>query len=186
MRTPELSERVTFLEGRVRTLTRAIAVGAVLAGFLGTAAWRGSQTEVLRTRALIVVDENGIERVVIGAPIPEPPGRRIASSTGLVINDSAGAERFGVGLLGNGNLVMGFDAPPRPGDRSNRERINIAVNTAGRGEIRFLDTRGVVRTHMSLFDDDNVQLFFTDYQPNATVVHRINARGDSVIHHPKP
>jgi pterin-4a-carbinolamine dehydratase len=39
---------------------------------------------------------------------------------------------------------------------------------------------------MSLFDDDHVQLFFTDYQPTATVVHRVNARGDSVIHHPKP
>jgi hypothetical protein len=183
----DLSERIVHLETRVRHLTRLLLVLVLIVAALATAAWhRPLQSDVVRTRGLIVVDQNGVERLVIGAPIPEPAGRRIAPSTGLVINDSAGAERFGVGLLGNGNVVMGFDAPPRPNDRVNRERITIAVNSAGRGEIRFLDSKGMVRTHMSLFDDDNVQLFFTDYQPTATVVHRVNARGDSVIHHSKP
>jgi hypothetical protein len=183
----DLSERVVLLETRVRHLIRFVVVLGFFAATVATAAWyRPVQSDMVRTRGLIVVDEHGVERVVIGAPIPEPAGRRIAPSTGLVINDSAGAERFGVGLLGNGSVVMGFDAPPRPNDRANRERITIAVNSAGRGEIRFLDSKGMVRTHMSLFDDDNVQLFFTDYQPTATVVHRVNARGDSVIHHPKP
>lgn len=183
----DLSERVILLERRIRRLTGSLLVLGIIVVTAATAAWYGpAQSDVIRTKALIVVDEKGVERVVIGAPVPEPAGRRVAPTTGLVINDSAGAERFGVGLLGNGNLVMGFDAPPRSNDRANRERITIAVNSAGRGEIRFLDSKGMVRTHMSLFDDDNVQLFFTDYQPTATVVHRLNARGDSVIHHRKP
>jgi hypothetical protein len=36
---------------------------------------------------------------------------------------------------------------------------------------------------MRLFDDDNVRLFFTDYQQDRTLVHRVDARGDSVITH---
>jgi hypothetical protein len=185
MSTLDLSHRVTQLETRVRILTLIAGLTTLTLVTIIGLAWKvPTQPDVLRARALIIEDHNGTERIVIGAPIPEPPGR-IAPSTGMVIKDSASVERFGVGLLGNGNMIMGFDAPLRPGDHNNRERINIAVNSLGRGQLRFLDNTGGVRTHMELFDDDNVRLFFTDYQSDKTVVHRVDAHGDSVIVHPK-
>jgi hypothetical protein len=178
------NRRIEVLERRLRRLVLASGIAWLAVMVLAASAWTSqSQGDVLRVRALIITDENGTERIVVGAPIPEPEGRRIAPNTGLVINDSAGAERFGMGLLGNGNLVMGFDAPPRPGIRSNRERLTFAVDREGRPKLRFLDTNGLVRTHMELFNDNNVYLFFTDLQDEATVVHRVDAHGDSVITH---
>ncbi len=47
-----------------------------------------------------------INRMVMGAPVPEPEGQRVSPMTGLVIRDADGAERFGVGL---------FPRPPSPG-----------------------------------------------------------------------
>lgn len=176
--------RIELLERRVRRLVLASGIAWLAVMVIAVSAWSSqSQGDVLRVRALVITDENGAERIVMGAPIPEPEGRRIAPNTGLVINDSAGAERFGMGLLGNGNLVMGFDAAPRPGVRSNRERLTFAVDREGRPKLRFLDTNGLVRAHMELFDDDNVYLFFTDLQGDTTVVHRVDAQGDSVITH---
>jgi hypothetical protein len=93
---------------------------------ISTSAWvTQSQTDVLRARAVIIVDERGAERIVMGAPIPEPAGRRIGQVTGMAINDLAGAERFGVGVFENGNLAMGFDAPRRSDYSSTHERINM-------------------------------------------------------------
>ena len=48
------------------------------------------QPEVLRARGLIVVDEQGRERIVIGSPVPDPrEGKRLNPSTGMVITASA-------------------------------------------------------------------------------------------------
>ncbi len=184
MSATDRSERLEALERRVRRLTLASGIACLSVIVIGGAAWTAqSQRDVLRARALIITDRRGTERIVMGAPIPEPEGRRIAPATGLVINDSTGAERFGVGLLGNGYLGMGFDGPPRPGLRSTRERINIGLDPEGRLKLRFLDMDGRVRAHMELFDDNNVYLFFTDLQEDRTVVHRLDAHGDTVITH---
>src|SRR5436190_3752112 len=64
-------------------------------------------TLVLRVRALIVVDSAGRDRMFLGAPVPDPrEGKRISPSVGLTVNDSAGNERFGLGLQSSGRFTM--------------------------------------------------------------------------------
>ena len=75
----------------------------------------GDISQVIKTRGLIIVDEKGRERVIMGAPVPDPPkeGRkRVNAAHGMIILDPEGYERFGVGLMDNGQMGMGFDAPP--------------------------------------------------------------------------
>jgi hypothetical protein len=55
---------------------------------------------VLRVRGLVVVDAQGIERIRIGAPLPDPPflgkrGRRQAPVSGILLMDADGTERSG-------------------------------------------------------------------------------------------
>jgi hypothetical protein len=66
---------------------------------------------VIKTRGVIIVDEKGRERVIMGAPVPDPPveGRkRVNPAHGMIILDQQGYERFGVGLMDNGQMAMGF------------------------------------------------------------------------------
>jgi hypothetical protein len=62
---------------------------------------------------MLVLDENGFDRVAIGDSVPDPnTGRRIGPSTGVVINDREGFERSGYGLLnvgGDYRVVLGLD-----------------------------------------------------------------------------
>jgi hypothetical protein len=59
-----------------------------------------TQNSVLRVRGLVVVDENGTERVHIGAPLPNPLGlgkrsKRLGSVSGILLMDDEGNERSG-------------------------------------------------------------------------------------------
>jgi hypothetical protein len=52
------------------------------------------------TNGLLVLDENGFDRIALGDPVPDPNiGKRIGPSTGVTINDDIGNERSGYGLL---------------------------------------------------------------------------------------
>ena len=63
---------------------------------------------------ILVLDENGYDRVLIGDSVPDPIiGKRIAPSTGVIINDEHGFERSGYGFMdvnGTGRVVLGLDS----------------------------------------------------------------------------
>jgi hypothetical protein len=63
---------------------------------------------------LLILDENGFDRLVLGDPTPDPNiGRRIARSSGLLINDAEGFERSGYSLLkvdDRYRVVLGLDS----------------------------------------------------------------------------
>lgn len=63
---------------------------------------------------ILILDGNGFDRVALGDPVPDPnSGKRIAPSSGLVINDEQGFERSGYGLLNVQNrhrVVLGMDS----------------------------------------------------------------------------
>jgi hypothetical protein len=63
---------------------------------------------------MLILDENGIDRVAVGDSVPDPNiGKRIAPSTGIIINDQEGFERSGYGLLnvnGQYRVVLGLDS----------------------------------------------------------------------------
>lgn len=175
-------QEVRTLERRVRRLQHALAGTVGGLALLGLIAWREADApRDLRARSLTLVDQRDVPRVVLGAPIPEPAGRRIAPAYGLVINDSAGAERFGVGLLEHGSVVMGFDAPPGVGTGGNRERLTLSVNQRGLAEVRFLDSRSLVRAHMNSQSSNDVRLFIYGTRDGQEFTHAISAYGDTVL-----
>jgi len=91
-----------------------------------------AQKDVLRVHQLVVVDEKGIDRIVIG-PVPDPQmmGKRVkrrAPGTGIQLNDGSGNERAGIALLDDGSAVVGID------DQSGRERAHLYfIQTRGAG-----------------------------------------------------
>jgi hypothetical protein len=155
-----------------------------------TEADRSAQVSaVIRTRGVIIVDEQGRERVILGAPVPDPPveGRpRVNPAHGMIILDQKGYERFGVGLMDNGQMAMGFDAPPGKGDDRNRERLHFIADPEGGAMIRFLNRKTSVPGRLRLGEDDNLYLEFIDVQKdkNKVVKRRIGVKGEENLEEP--
>ena len=177
-----LETRIARLEGQLRAAYAAsllFALLVLLAVTSPTPAPQQTTAPVVRARGLIIVDEAGRERIMLGAPVPDPKeGRRRSPSVGLVINDPAGYERFGLGLTDEGRIGMGFDAPPGTGDDRNRERINIVADATGGAYIRFVNRKTFVPGRLVLDDKDEFYLEFLDFPEGKTVSRRISFKGD--------
>ena len=65
------------------------------------------------TNGILILDDKGMDRIAIGDPAPDPNiGKRIAPSTGFVLNDKNGFERSGYGILtldGIDRVNLGLD-----------------------------------------------------------------------------
>ena len=92
-------------------------VALVAMGVRGPGAPR--EDEVLRVRGLEVVDANGVARVILGAPVPEPRilGRRHPRGgdvSGVILQDGEGNERGGyVTDDSYGNAMLTLDSVGR-------------------------------------------------------------------------
>ena len=142
---------------------------------------------IIRARGLVIVDENGAERIMIGSPVPDPKeGKRKDALTGIAINDPKGFERFGVGLTPDGSMQLGLDAPPGKGDDRNRERIHLIADEDGGAYIRFLNRKTSVPGWIRLGDDDKLYLEFLDVRPDKKKVftRSISLDGEKRIEEP--
>jgi hypothetical protein len=167
----EISARVVSLERALRRAQRiqagmlvfgAAALVAACAS-LGAATPRAvsqGQDGILRARGIVITDEKGTERIHIGAPVPDPPGagERVMDATGMLIHDANGKERFGLGVMPNGVVAMGFDAPPGVGDKRSSERLHMGVLPDGRSFIRFLDQKTMLAGMLHLDETDDLVL----------------------------
>src|SRR5688500_16389846 len=154
--------RVTRLEQQVRRMQFGAGCAVVLAIVVGTMGRSSAQQapDSLRVRQLIVEDAEGRARIVLGYLDAQGNTRRL----GMRINDPQGVERFGVSFIrDDGNMVMGFDAPPGTGDDRNRERINVVADGKGGAHIRFLDRRTSVASRMYLDEQNRVWMSFSDF-----------------------
>ena len=179
----ELRTRIDNLEALVRRRQRTFALLLAFAALSFVAAATQAQApRLMRARTLVIEDEKGVDRVVLGAPLPDiKGGGRASLATGLVINDADGLERFAVGLQDNNRMVMGFDAPPGTGDPRNRERITIVADAAGGAYIRFLNRKTFVPGRLILDNKDQFYLEFLDFPDGKTVSRRIGFRGDEKL-----
>jgi hypothetical protein len=177
-----LEMQVQSLERRVLDFKRLVALAgfAVLVCVIASVVLWAQDSQVLRIRGLVIEDAAGRDRIVLGAPLPDPQGR-VSPATGLVINDDEGAERFAVGLLENRRLVMGFDAPPGTGDPRNRERITIVADDDGGAYIRFLNRKTGVSGRLILAADDRMYLEFLDARDGKTTIKRIGFAGEQLL-----
>lgn len=157
---------------------RLIAVGAV-AGLIATwtlgasAADPQTQDGVVRARVLVIEDEGGRDRIVLGSPMPD--GRQV---TGMKILNPDGAEQFGLSLKADGGMSMGFDVQPGVGDERNRERLNLGVNATGQGWIRYLDNQTRARMWVSLDSEDEPWVRFLDWSDDEITVRKVGFSGE--------
>jgi hypothetical protein len=180
----ELRNQVDALQRQLLRIRRLMGILAGLVGVATVGIWMACAREpaILRARGLVIEDERGRDRVVLGAPVPDPTaGKRMSPSVGLVINDEQGNERFGVGLDANSRMGMGFDAPPGTGDPRNPERINIVADETGGAYIRFLDRRTAVVGRLVLGADDRFWLEFLDFPAGEVVRRRIGFGGEETL-----
>lgn len=107
-RTPSASEdSITQLATRVRQLERRLCALLVVSLTLGVTAAKASSSpqDVLRVRGLVVVDAEGRERIVLGAPMGDASKNgKLANAVGLAVLDSAG--KLHVALGANNPLVF--------------------------------------------------------------------------------
>jgi hypothetical protein len=146
--------------------------------------------QVLRARGLVIVDEQGRDRIIMGAPVPDPPkiGKRINPAHGMIILDHNGYERWGVGIMDNtGQMAMGFDAPVDPANPTkNPERLHFIADGKGGAMIRFLNRQTGVPGWIRLGDDDKLYMEFIDVQKdkNKVIKRQLSMDGDKTIEQP--
>jgi hypothetical protein len=116
----ELEEQLRVLQSRADHLERRqrqFLAGFVLAFVVFIlSAWQSKtdQQENIKTRALSIVDKNGVPKIVFGAPVPNPvvDGKTVerrSPATGIIFNNSSGNERGGIGMLDDGSMNLCFD-----------------------------------------------------------------------------
>lgn len=102
------------------------------------------------TNGMLVLDGNGFDRLVVGDPVPDPNiGRRIAPSTGLVVNDRKGFERTGYGVLDLGEryrVVLGLDGEQGEG-------VVLYLDDAGRRGMAVIDGEHSARLGANVGDE---------------------------------
>ena len=116
------------LERQVKFLTFGfLSIAVILMFFLLSSQMNknNSNDKELKLRSLVIVDEEGKERIVIGAPIPDPVingkpvHRRDIVAAGIQFKDPNGNERGGIASLKDGSFVVGID------DDSLNERAHL-------------------------------------------------------------
>ena len=119
-----VEEAIVRLERQNRNMRVAITLLAVFwMGIVGWLAMRGSATvqaaapardSILRTRAVVITDANGVDRLWIGAPLPNPAvfGKRYKRSveiSGVLLLDRDGNERGGYVTDDRGDAFLSLD-----------------------------------------------------------------------------
>jgi hypothetical protein len=177
----DLTARLAGVERALRR-TRLLAGAAViglLTTWVGGAAWQAvpQDQDRVQTKLLIIQDNEGRDRIVLGAPMPD--GR---DYVGMKILNADGAEQFGLGLKTDGGVSMGFDTRPGVGNPGNRERLNMGVTAAGQGWIRYLDNETRARIFLRLDDGDGPVLQFLDWPDDQRIlVRQIQFSGEQTL-----
>ena len=123
----DVSARLDILEGRFRReravfgLVTGVAILVAALSWPKTAAFAQAQQrtdQILTVRGLVVVDERGVERVRLGAPLPDPivGGKRMPRQgvvSGMLIFDAEGDERGGYVTEAHGDAMLTLDAKGR-------------------------------------------------------------------------
>ena len=132
--------KIQRLEWKVRLLTFASILSVLIIVACGWT-FRQQQSDMLRVRQIVIVDEKGTERVWIGAPVPDPiiQGQRQKRSgpvSGIILLDAKGNERGGyVTSDGSGEVFMSLDS------EKTQETLFLA-NPGGGSHLSIFDGQG--------------------------------------------
>jgi hypothetical protein len=184
-------QRLEALERRISRLRMTLVALASLAivcigGAMARLPQAGQDPQELTVSRLVVVDDKGTPRILIGTD--KPGVQRISRSTGITIDDENGAERFGVGVMENGQVSLGLDAPPGVGNAM-RDRLGLAVGSDGSSSVMLLNNKTEVPVRLVSSDDGGGVEFLAYDKPNSKViVKRLTFKGEETkeFHHDFP
>jgi hypothetical protein len=174
-----LGAPIPFTASRVRTDTLRVARDWA-PGFPDSTKYMGYYRRYRHSmHGLLVLDENGFDRVAIGDSTPDPNiGRRIGASTGVVVNDARGFERTGYGMLtvdGTDRVVLGLDS------KHGTEGMALSIIDGGDAGLTVFGSRerrmflGIAAPDSSLGLRDTTRgLLLTN---RSRVVHRLTTEG---------
>lgn len=144
-----LETRVADLERSLRN-TRICGAGLLVAllttAFTASPRVTPAASEILRTRGLVIEDEQGRARILLGAPVPSVTERkRRDPATGLVLLGEGGTDRLQLGNVGGPQMGGTVQA-----------RISPATG------LQVNDTRGDERGGFGLLDNGRIALGLDD------------------------
>jgi hypothetical protein len=181
-----VDERIRTLERRLRTMQVALAFIVLAGAGLLMGALRPAQPEAadeIRTRRLVVVDDAGVPRVVIGQD-PVDTQRR-SRSAGITIYDTHGHERGGMSTFDDGSVVLALDAPVGVGAPM-RDRAAMVVWPNGASYVMLLDneTKAVAKLHSDGQGGGGVQVFDWDDEEKVVRTKTLTYDGEDIDESP--
>jgi hypothetical protein len=152
----DLKAQLKHLQLQVRFFSVVLVVSLALAmtfGILRLGSTKDSSSSILRARGLVIMDAQGHERILLGAPVPETPDRRRTdSTTGIILLGENGADRVAIG-----------DPVPAP-----QVEGRVVARVSPEAGITFDDPEGNERGGFGYLDNGTVSLGL-DY-PNREAV----------------
>lgn len=146
----ELKFRIDTLENKLHRRSRLVFLSvlmifATVATSLyvtnrGALSSSGQIVDEIRTRRLIVIDDQDRVRVTIDQDAHEVD--RYERSAGLTIFDNQGRERGGIATIDDGSAVIALDSPWGVGSPM-RDRAGVKVFADGSATMGVLSNRGV-------------------------------------------
>jgi hypothetical protein len=128
---------------------------------------------------LVVLDEKGVARVVIGQD-PMNTQRR-SRAAGITIHDGTGAERGGMSTMEDGTVVLALDAPDGVGAPM-RDRLGMVVRADGSSHIMLIDnqTRAVAKLYSDGQGGGGPQIFKWEPAKKQVQVKTLTFDGEKV------
>lgn len=181
-----LEERILVLERNGRRWRWTSATSLIIAlGVVATSLHATGNTndpdqaiaEEIRTRRLVVVDDQDRIRVTIDQDSPEID--RYERSAGLTIFDDQGRERGGIATIDDGSAVIALDSPWGVGS-SMRDRAGAKVFADGTAAMGVISNRGSFAAVLrSDGDSGYLDLYAPDDRNKAFSQRTLSATGES-------
>lgn len=172
-----LDQRVRALERRLLR-TRIIALAGFFA-LVGMSAARTGDSQVadsIRARRIALVDDKGVERVVLAQDPVDTPRRERAC--GLTVHDATGAERGGFSTFDDKSVVLAMDAPQGVGDPM-PDRLGLGVDADGSAHVALIDntTRMPVRLVSDAAGGGGLEFIGYDLDKGVATIKRTSFTG---------
>jgi hypothetical protein len=160
---------IQSLERRIKLVTLGWLLSVLLV-VAGGWTFRPQQSDTLRVRQIVIVDEKGTERVWIGAPVPDPivqeqRGKRSGPVSGIILLDAKGNERAGyVTSDVSGEVFIGLDS-------EKGQEVLFLANPGGGAHLSIFDGQnnlariGVLRNQPTLVLRQAGNMIFEQPQP---------------------
>ncbi len=182
----DVHRRLERLERSLRharrvTLALGVALCATLATGFATAG--GAFFDEVRTTRLVVVDDRGIPRVVIGQDPVET--ERTSRAAGITLHDEKGDERGGFSTFADGSVVLALDAPAGVG-AAMRDRVGLKVYASGAADVMVIDneTRAIAKMSSDGSGGGGLQAFEWDHENGKIRVKTFGVERDVVETYP--